>query len=573
MGKAPYVLSCIALCLGVLVAPVRSTTVQAQTAPPPSCSGAPTSTPLPGRYTGPWHSGADYHFAVFNTDLDLTITIDGMLDVTVTPDGRVSGVAKGTVDAPIHHDGIHDVSSGTGTISGIVQGIVTPTSTTIILTAPVIAMQWGTFIPNGYTVPRSITMPTYQFSLNHADCVTLQGGISEHDFPTQFVVADGASGLTQAAGIGDAGGTWSLFHVQSAAFTQLSQQVDAYISDANTALATSNGPLTTVAFNTSVLQPLKTLLVSIHNNPDISRCLLERLNAWVATTVPSLRLRAQGLGSAADLNTLRQGSDLFRFSVLLQVECRVSDDATLHAISSADMSAFDRAVLARDWSTAALTAREALLTAADPTGVTRQFTSDLHHLSQGPLSPSEKIDVARVAYAIGDDADARVATPALAQAATYTTHAVLGAGKKHKKRKHSSKPIRTRTPTPTFRPTATPTSTATPKPISLAAALQSGMVGMTAHTSGGASPFLSWQPVAGATKYVVFVSNVAPASLPWAWSGSATSVQYGDASLPGLPGSDSETWPVSVTPGGYIWSVLALDSAGHIIGAALRASA
>jgi hypothetical protein len=573
MGKAPYVLSCIALCVGLLMVPTRSTKVNAQTAPLPSCSGTLTSTPTQGRYTGPWHSDADYHFAVFNTDLDLTITIDGTLDVTVTPDGRVSGVARGTVDAPIHHDGIHDVSSGTGTISGIIQGVVTPSSSIIMLVQPVIAMQWGTGIPDGYTVPRSITMPNYQFPSNGADCISLHGAISEQNFPTQFVVADGASGLTQAAGIGGATGTWSLAHVESAAFTQLSQQVDAFVASANAALASSNDPLSTAAFNSSVLQPLKTLLASIHQSADISRCLLERLNAWVATTVPSLRLRAQGIGSPPDLTVSRQASDLARFAQLLQVECLVSNDGTLNAISVAETSALERAVIARDWSTAALAAREAVLTAADPVGLTQHFTSDVHDLLQGPLSPSDKIDVARVAYAIGDDVDARSATSARAQAVEFTSYAIPAAGKKHKKRKPTPKPAPTRTSTPTPKPTATPTPTATPKPISLAATLQSGVAGMTDHISGGATPSFSWQPVAGATKYVVFVSSSNPASLSWTWSGTSTSVQYGDTSLPGLPGSESDVWPVTLTPAGYTWSVLALNAGGHIIGLALRASA
>src|SRR5437588_12169272 len=106
MGKIQCVLLCVALLLGLSVGPARFVAVRAQTAPLPTCSGAIDSSPMQGRYTGPWHSDADYHFAVFNTDLDLTITIDGTLDVTVMPDGRVSGVARGTVDAPIHPDGI-----------------------------------------------------------------------------------------------------------------------------------------------------------------------------------------------------------------------------------------------------------------------------------------------------------------------------------------------------------------------------------------------------------------------------------------------------------------------------------
>jgi hypothetical protein len=532
---------------------------------------------MQGRYTGPWHSDGDYHFAVFNTDLDLTITIDGTLDVTVAPDGRISGVARGTVDAPIHHDGIRDVSSGTGTISGIIQGVLTPTSSTLILVQPVIAMQWGTGVPDGYTVPRSITMPNYHFPSNGADCVSLRGAISEQNFPTQFVVADGASGLTQAPGIGSATGTWSLAHVESTTFVQLSQQVDSFIAGANTALAGSGGPLTTTAFNSSVLQPLKTLLGSIQQNSDISRCLLERLDAWVATHVPSLRIRArglaQGLGTPPDLNILRQASDLVKASQLLQVNCVVPDDGTFNTITAAEMGAIDRAVMAQDWSAAALAAREAMLTGADPVVMSQHVSSDVHNLLQGQLSPSNKIDVARVAYALGDDADARSAVSARAHGMAYSSYAVLGASKKHKKKKHAPKPTPTRKATPTPKPTAAPTFTATPRPISLPATLQSGVAAMSVHSSGGATPSFSWQPVAGATRYVVIVSSSGPVSLAWTWSGTSTSVQFGDTSLPGLSGSDGEVWPLALPAGGYTWSVLALDAGGHIIGLALRGSA
>lgn len=575
MGKAPCVLLCVAVILGFAVGPARIAGVRAQTAPLQTCSGTLTSSPMQGRYTGPWHSDADYHFAVFNTDLDLTITIDGTLDITVTPDGRVSGVAKGTVDAPIHHDGIRDVSSGTGTISGIVQGMVTPGSSTLTLVQPVIAMQWGTFIPNGYTVPRSITMPDYQLPTSRADCVSLQGAISEQNFPTQFVVADGASGLTQAAGIGAATGTWSLSHVDSATFRQLSQQIDSFLLSANAALAGSSGaPLSAATFDTSVLQPLKALLASIEQNPDVARCLLERLNAWIVSTVPSLRSRAQSLASSSDLADLRQASDLDRFAQSLQLACLVPEDGTLNAISAAEGSALDRAVSARDWSATALAAREIILSTPDPPAVTQRFANDVHDLLQGALTPAQRLDAARVAYALGDTADAQSGSSAPAEAATYASHVVLGAAKKHKKRKSPVKPTPTRTPTPrptsTPKPTSTPTATATP--VSLAATLQTGAAGMTTHTSSSATPSFSWQPVNGATRYVVLVSTVAPGALSWSWSGTGASVQYGDTSLPDLPGSAGEVWPVALPSSGYTWSVLALDADGHIIGLALRLS-
>ncbi len=575
MGKGPTILWCLALCAGLFLAPASGTTVGAQTAPLPTCSGTLSSAPMPGRYTGPWHSDGDYHFAVFNTDLDLTITIDGTLDVTVSPDGRVSGVARGTVDAPIHHDGIHDVSSGTGTISGIVQGVLAPGSSTVILSQPVIAMQWGTFIPDGYTVPRSITMPNYQFPLAGTDCVSLHGTIAEQNFPTQFVVADGASGLTQAAGIGGATGTWSVSHVESATFTQLSQQVDAFIAGANAALMPSSGPLSTATFHSSVLQPLKNLIAAINQNPDVSRCLLERIDAWVATTVPSLRLRAQRLGASVDLRALRQATDLYRFSQLMQSDCLVPSDGTLNGISVAETSLLDRAVQTRDWSTAALATREMILATADSTGPAHRFTSDLHDLLKASLAPSDKLDATRIAYALGDDADARSTASSGLHAVSFRSMSSVRVAKRHKKRKHASKRIPTRIPTPkpTPKPTSTPTATATPKPASLATTLAAGAIHMSAQSSGGATPSFTWQAVPGAARYVVFLSAGSGTQLPWSWSGTTTSVQYGDTSLSGLAGSESETWPVPVPSAGYTWSVLAFDAGGHITGVALRISA
>ena len=569
MGKPVYVLMCIALCAGVGMSPARTTMVLAQTPATATCSGTLNTTPMQGRYTGSWHSNGDYHFAVFNTDLVLTITIDGTLDVTVSPDGRLSGVAKGTVDAPIHHDGIRDVSSGTGTISGIVQGVVTPGGTQITLLNPVIAMQWGTFIPDGYTVPRSITMPNYQFPLQSADCVSFQGGISEQNFPTQFVVADGASGLTQAPGIGAATGNWNLAHVQSATFAQLSARVDSFIANANATLSPVSSPPAANSFTTSILSPLKGLLASIHQNPDISRCLLERLNAWVSGIVPSLRARARGLSPASQLESLRSAADLARFAQLVQIECIVPDDGTAAGVMAAETNLLDRAVAARDWSTAALAGREQLLSGEDPQAVTQHLIGDIHLLLQPGLSPTDKRDVARVAYALGDDADARSASVARAAVFALTSSGLSG-GKKHKKRKHPVKAVPARTATPRPKPTTTPTPTATPRPVTLAATLQSGADPMTVSVSGGASPVFSWQPVPGAATYAVFVSG--SSALSWAWSGSATSVPYGDTSLPGAASTESTPWPVALPPGGYTWSVLALDGSGHIVGLALRAS-
>ena len=334
-------------------------------------------------------------------------------------------------------------------------------------------------------------------------------------------------------------------------------------------------PLQTVhppaaTYNASVLQPLKTLLTTIHQNPDIARCLLERLHAWVAATVPALRLRAQGLGASSDLTSLRQAFDLFRFSQLVQSECLVPDDATLTGITSSDSSLLDRAVRAHDWATAALWARELILASADSTGPAQRFAGDLHALLQTQLTPADKLDAARVAYALGDDADARATAPSGAHAEALRSLALVAVVKKHKKRKKVVKPAPTRTPTPTPRPTSTPTATATPKPVTLAATLASGVAQIRTQSTAGTAPTFSWQPVPGAAKYVVILSGGTPAHLPWAWSGTSTSVQYGDTSLSGVAGSETEAWPIPVPASAYTWSVLALDGGNHIIGVGLR---
>jgi hypothetical protein len=55
----------------------------------------------------------------------------------------------------------------------------------------------------------------------------------------------------------------------------------------------------------------------------------------------------------------------------------------------------------------------------------------------------------------------------------------------------------------------------------------------------------------------------------WSWSGTGTSVQYGDTALAGTSGWGDDAWPVGVSSGST-WSVLALDGSGRIIGLALR---
>src|SRR5579872_5080402 len=117
------------LLFGLLV-PAQQQVARAQVVAPPSvgvCAGGPIpSTPMPGHYTGTWHSDGDYKFTAFNTVIDLQVTIDGTLDATVTADGGVTGTVTGHVDAPVTHDGIKDISSGTGTFRANVQGVFNP---------------------------------------------------------------------------------------------------------------------------------------------------------------------------------------------------------------------------------------------------------------------------------------------------------------------------------------------------------------------------------------------------------------------------------------------------------------
>ncbi|HEX6510142.1 MAG TPA: hypothetical protein VF221_21135 [Chloroflexota bacterium] len=566
MGKGLAVLAASAMLLAASVSPRGIEVVRAQVLPSSSCSGVSNSVPMGGHYTGTWHSDGDYHFAVFNTDLDLKIVIDGTLDITVGPDGQVSGTAHGSVDAPIFHDGIHDVSSGTGTISGLLHGVLTPTSSLLVLSAPVIAMQWGTFIAGGVTVPRSITMPDYQLPVSGNDCVSSHGTISEQNFPTQYVVADGAGGLTQAAGIGGATGTWNLTNDQTALFSQLSTQVDTFIANANTILAAGSQPVSLAAFDRTVVQPLRTLLTTIQQNPEVARCLLDRLGAWLTSVLPALYARAGALTASGDAGTLRQATDLVRLVRLLQTDCSASDNGALNAVATAQYNRLNRAIAGRQWADVATAARDVLLLTTDPSALQQHIAADFHTLVPGGL------DAARVAYAMGDDADAASATSTLSPLLRPNAKRVAVHRKKprKKKAKPSARPTARPTAAPTPRPTATPTPTATSRPPSLAEVLQSGVARLGARTTGGATPEFSWTAVPGATRYAVFLVGRDGQMILWSWSGSALSAQYGDTTIPNVPGSENDLWPLSLPTGGYTWSVLALDTSGKIVALSLR---
>ncbi|MDQ2743741.1 MAG: hypothetical protein M3Z66_15805, partial [Chloroflexota bacterium] len=246
----------------------------AQTAVTPSlsCSGESAPYPMAGHYTGPWHSDGEYHFAVFNTDLDLKITIDGTLDAAVDASGRLTGTVSGTVDAPITHDGGKDVSSGSGTISGQLSGVFSPGGALMVLSHPVIDMHWGTFVGGGYTVERFITMPDFQFPVSQSDCISSRGSIAETDFPVMNVTSDGTGGLVQAPGLGAATGRWQLSSDATGRFQSWSQQIDAFTSGANALLA--GPPLSVAAFQQQIENPLQTLVTEIRLQPDVARCLL-----------------------------------------------------------------------------------------------------------------------------------------------------------------------------------------------------------------------------------------------------------------------------------------------------------
>src|SRR5436305_14427475 len=105
MGKARALTAICLLLAAMAVAPLHDSPARAQTSTPVSCSGTSTTSPMQGRYTGPWHSDGDYHFTFHeldNMDVELKIVIDGKLNVQVASDGRLSGVATGTVDAPVY---------------------------------------------------------------------------------------------------------------------------------------------------------------------------------------------------------------------------------------------------------------------------------------------------------------------------------------------------------------------------------------------------------------------------------------------------------------------------------------
>lgn len=564
MGK---VLSLLVACVLVASAAPALTPhpAAAQTLSLP-CSVTPAS-PMQGQYSGPWHSDGDYHFAVFGTDLDLKIIIDGTLSLTISPDGQVSGTATGSVNAPIYDYGRQDVSSGYGTISGTVTGAVSGSGAALTLTAPVIFMHWGTFVGGGYTVDQNITMPDYSFNVGGGDCISSQGTISETNFPPKWIVADGANEApVQVPGIGSATGTWSVTSSDTALYNQLSQQVDSFIASANAALASHP---TYEAAQTQVVQPLTSLVNSIAAHPTVARCLLERLGAWAVSASASLYGTANRLildlpsSITSTLTSVRGATDTLRLADNLGSACQVSDGGASDHLSAALTTSLRSTAQSGDLPSTALLAREMLLWKGSPAGAGVQATIDAGIHAQ--MSPSAATSVLpamlREAYIFGDDTDVTAIYKGLASA----SHAAQAHAKKKKGKKgttHKRKP----------KPRPTPRPTATPAPKTLEQVLTSGITAMSGKVSGGATPTFSWNAVSGAggspIRYVVTVVGPGNSGIAWTWSGTATNVTYGDTSLTGIPGSTADGWSTPL-PAGYRWTVLALDGS-KIVGLKLR---
>ncbi len=570
MGK---VLSLLAACILVASAAPALTphpaAAQSLTLP---CS-VTAATPMQGQYSGPWHSDGDYHFAVFSTDLDLKVVIDGTLSLAISSDGHVSGTASGSVNAPIYDYGRQDVSSGYGTISGPVTGTITGTGAILTLTAPVILMHWGTFVGGGYTVDQNITMPDYTFSVGGGDCITSQGSIAETNFPPKWIVPDGTSmAPVMATGVGSATGTWSVTSADAGLYNQLSQQVDSFIASANAAVA--EHPTYAVA-QTQIVQPLAALVNSIAAHPTVSRCLLERLGAWAVSASISLYgtvdTRIYGgvvlpASAAGLLANIRMTTDTLRLAGDLGGACHVSDDGASDRLL-ASLVASIQSTASTDAPDTALLARELLLwkaTAGQET-VQSAINTGIHDDLARTTSPSTLLAVLRQAYVFGDDTD----VSAMYRGLAATTHSVKAHTKKKKgkkgtthKHKHKSGP----TPRPTPRPTATP------KPKTLEQVLTSGITAMSGKATGDAAPTFSWNAVPGTSgtsvRYVVTVMGPGSAGIAWAWTGTATTATYGDTGLPDLPGSASDGWTLPL-PSGYHWTILALDGT-RIVGLKLR---
>jgi hypothetical protein len=515
---------------------------------------------MQGAYTGTWASDALYHFAVFGTDLHLEIQIDGKLNGTVSPNGTVTGTASGSVQAPITHDGARDVSSGYGTITGAFVGTVGPTAGSVTLETPVIDMHWGTFVAGGYTVEKFITMPDYTFSVGTQDCTSTGGVISEENFPVMAIVADGANEMTYAPGLGSAAGSWTLQSSKAAQFASLSGRVDTFIADANSVLTSPAISAGTIQRDVAV--PLKQLLADVNVDPDLARCLLERLATWERTVVDQLRSMSASISLDGTPESFRHALDLARSANMLAQQCGQGADAVPALVESTER-ALHSAVTSQQWGPASLLLREVLLAGGNPD---IQLAADLHVQSTSGTH-AERLATARFAYASGDDADARAAVAGLIYTSRHALARLHPATTKRKP-KRTPTPVKTRKPKPTVTPRPSPTArpTTTPRPTprpTLSQVLTGGIESIALSIRGGAA---TWEAIAGATRYVVMEDR--DGGPIWAWSGSGTTTFAGDTLLANDPASGNDAPPSGLSP--TTWSILALDDAGTIVGASYR---
>lgn len=564
MGKVAWNLTVAALlAVASLLSPLPGGASQA--GPPVPCNGQPVASPSPGHYTGSLRSDGDYHFSAFNTDIDLKITINGTVDGMVGVDGQFSGTVTGNVDAPIFHDGRQDVSSGIGTMSGTVTGTLAGSGVALTLAHPVIDMHWGTF--GGHAIERFITMPDYQLPVTSMDCVSGKGTIVERDFPVQTIVPDGVSANpVQVPGIGAAGGAWQLGSDRTEAFNGLSRQVDSFIERANKVLDDSSVTLTPSVVEEQIAGPLRTLEAVIEGEPDISRCLLERLGAWEVTAGPVLLNRAHDLIGMSDLLSLRRAADLVRSASLVSPDCQVSDGVSA-ALLEEERQRLDRAIAVRAWSDAALWMREVLLVggAAAQKPLQQQVDEDLRRLSESTNDARALLDVARLAYALGDD---EVATAVVRRLVGHRTVRWVRSERPVKHRKHKKNGALPPGVKPA-KPNATPIPTAAPK--TLDQILASGVASLETATPAGSPPEFRWGTTTGAARYVVLVTTSGATSPLWSWSGTETSARYGDTAIQGAADTASDGWQLRLAETGYRWSVIALDAGGRVVGLRLRA--
>jgi hypothetical protein len=196
----------------------------------------------------------------------------------------------------------------------------------------------------------------------------------------------------------------------------------------------------------------------------------------------------------------------------------------------------------RDLPGAALLIRELLLFQGDNTDIRSTVNSSIHS-RYGSSTTSTLLDTARIAYFFGDDADAKSAY----------TRLTVGAQVAHTTSNAKKKP----TPTPTPRPAAQ----------TMNKVLTKGITKIKGTVDAVGSTF-QWPEISGASQYVVIVT-ASDGTFVWSWAGSAHSEVFGDTSIAGASGTADDGWTASL-PGGYHWTVLALDASGKIVGLKLR---